>query len=231
MQTTLEPPVNIAIESPTNDQPQRRSLTCLIHAEERMFGDLLTSLLSIRAGLDVRFVTGKPASGRDLWVADEPDILLLVVPPRMPEAALELAARFVQTSRRGRVIAMTGPGKEFMPPTWLASRIAAIIDRNEPLQHLWNVLDKLLGTTQTVPANGLRSRLGGRSLSGRESEIFRLIGDGLTNNEIASQLQLSSHTVRTHRKRIAAKLGTEGAELTRWAILSRQNGFAGLNGE
>jgi len=229
MQITLERPVTASNESPLNGQQRRPPLSCLIHAEERMFGDLLTSLLSIRAGINVRFVNGKPVATRDLWVVREPDLLLLVVPPRMPEAALDLAAQFIQTNPRGYVIALTGPGREFVPPNWLASRIAAIIDRNEPMQHLWNVLDKLLGTPQTVPANGLRSRLGGRSLSGRESEIFQLIGDGLTNNEIAAQLQLSSHTVRTHRKRIAAKLGTEGAELTRWAILSRQRVAAGVD--
>lgn len=231
MTALLEPAVANDTDATRDGVRRQRLLACLIHAEERMFGDLLTSVLSIRAGLEVSLLNGSATARQVGSFAVQPDLLVLVVPPWNVELTLDLAARFLQTSPRGRVIAVTGPGREFMPPPWLADRLAAIIDRNEPLQHLWNVLDKLLGKSQTAPAGGLRSRLGGRSLSARESEIFQLIGDGLTNHEIAAQLGLSAHTVRTHRKRIAAKLGTEGAELTRWAILSRQTGFPAANGQ
>jgi len=44
-------------------------------------------------------------------------------------------------------------------------------------------------------------------LSGRELEIVRLIAAGSTNKEIADQLFLSIHTVKTHRKNIIKKLG------------------------
>ena len=39
-------------------------------------------------------------------------------------------------------------------------------------------------------------------LTKREIEIIRYIGDGLTNNEIAAKLFLSTVTVDTHRKNI-----------------------------
>lgn len=44
-------------------------------------------------------------------------------------------------------------------------------------------------------------------LSSRESEIVRLIADGLTNNDIAEKLFISVHTIKTHRKNIIKKLG------------------------
>lgn len=44
------------------------------------------------------------------------------------------------------------------------------------------------------------------SLSIREIEILKLISNGLTNNEIAEKLYLSSHTVATHRKNLMRKL-------------------------
>ena len=47
------------------------------------------------------------------------------------------------------------------------------------------------------------------TLSERELEIITLIAEGLTNNQIADGLCLSSHTVNTHRKNIMAKLGVK----------------------
>jgi DNA-binding NarL/FixJ family response regulator len=45
-------------------------------------------------------------------------------------------------------------------------------------------------------------------LTEREVEILGLIARGLTNPEIAAQLYLSSHTVKTHINRIFAKTGS-----------------------
>lgn len=56
-------------------------------------------------------------------------------------------------------------------------------------------------------------------LSDRELEIFRMIGQGLTTGAIANQLQLSTHTIDTHRENIKRKLGVKsGAELNRLAM-------------
>ena len=43
-------------------------------------------------------------------------------------------------------------------------------------------------------------------LSERELEITSLVSKGLTSKEIASQLNLSLHTIETHRKNILKKL-------------------------
>ncbi|HEY7048369.1 MAG TPA: response regulator transcription factor [Jatrophihabitantaceae bacterium] len=45
-------------------------------------------------------------------------------------------------------------------------------------------------------------------LTPREVEILRLIAQGLTNPEIAAQLFLSTHTIKTHVNRIFAKTGS-----------------------
>jgi DNA-binding NarL/FixJ family response regulator len=45
-------------------------------------------------------------------------------------------------------------------------------------------------------------------LTQREVEILGLIARGLTNPEIAAQLFLSSHTIKTHVNRIFAKTGS-----------------------
>jgi DNA-binding NarL/FixJ family response regulator len=58
-----------------------------------------------------------------------------------------------------------------------------------------------------------------RALSPREREVLQLIAEGRSSPQIAEQLQLSPHTVDTHRRNLMRKLelGTV-AELTKFAV-------------
>jgi DNA-binding NarL/FixJ family response regulator len=56
-------------------------------------------------------------------------------------------------------------------------------------------------------------------LSPRESEVVKLIAEGLTSREIAALLHLSEKTVERHRSNILEKLGlSDRVALTRYAI-------------
>jgi len=55
-----------------------------------------------------------------------------------------------------------------------------------------------------MPSFHARSRLG---LTNREQQLVGLISQGLTNKEIASELQLAEHTVRNHIHRMLRKVG------------------------
>ena len=55
-------------------------------------------------------------------------------------------------------------------------------------------------------------------LTPRELEVFHLIGNGLTNRDIAARLHRSVRTVETHRENIKRKLNLKtAAELVRYA--------------
>jgi DNA-binding NarL/FixJ family response regulator len=57
------------------------------------------------------------------------------------------------------------------------------------------------------------------SLTGREAEIFRALGEGLTSRKIAERFGLSERTVEVHRANIKRKLGCEDtAQLLREAV-------------
>lgn len=56
-------------------------------------------------------------------------------------------------------------------------------------------------------------------LSGREFEVYRLIGRGMLTGEIAMQLHVSPHTIDSHREKIRHKLDLKnGHELLQHAI-------------
>lgn len=56
-------------------------------------------------------------------------------------------------------------------------------------------------------------------LTNKELDVFRLIGQGKKNSEIADALNVSIKTIDTHRLRIKNKLGMKsGAELIKYAV-------------
>ena len=58
-------------------------------------------------------------------------------------------------------------------------------------------------------------------LTGRETQIAELIASGLTNHDVANQLELSEGTVKVHIRNIFRKLGMSNrAELTGFALRS-----------
>jgi DNA-binding NarL/FixJ family response regulator len=63
----------------------------------------------------------------------------------------------------------------------------------------------MVGTAPVLPPRDDKERL-----TAREEEIFNLIGRGLTNKEIARQLDISDHTVKTHLHRVYVKLEQSG---------------------
>ena len=60
-------------------------------------------------------------------------------------------------------------------------------------------------------AEGLPPLTGVETLSDRELEVFRLIGQGIGTRQIATDLNLSTSTVEAHRTNIKRKLGTNSA--------------------
>jgi len=58
------------------------------------------------------------------------------------------------------------------------------------------------------------------SLTPKEEEVLKLVGEGLTSEQIAQQLNLSKRTVDTHRYKIIGTLGLKSlSELIRYAVL------------
>ncbi|MFE5869213.1 response regulator [Streptomyces roseifaciens] len=66
-------------------------------------------------------------------------------------------------------------------------------------------------------------------LTPREREVLALLGAGLSNREIATELHLSPGTVKEHVSTVLAKLGTDNR--VRAAVIAWQSGLAGATAD
>jgi DNA-binding CsgD family transcriptional regulator len=95
-------------------------------------------------------------------------------------------------------------------------------------RHARNELEALGATREADEAAALMRSLGAKGragpraaglLSKRETEVLRLLGEGLSNREIAARLFISPKTAEHHVSRILGKLGLRTrAEAAAWAV-------------
>ncbi len=199
------------------------SLSCVVVEDQAMFLEMLGGMLALRGGLRVVEQASSVAEGKAACEEHCPDLLVLDL-TLADGNGLDVAKTFVETNPAGRVIVVSGNASNFVCPAWLNESLQAVIGKNETFQAIRQELDDLLGALWPTIAASRETPLG-LPLTSREAEVFALIGDGLTSREIGERLQISEHTVQTHRKRAAAKLGTQGDELTRIAIAQRATYF------
>ncbi len=116
-------------------------------------------------------------------------------------------------------------------PRALRAGAMGYIEKGEPIEKILEAVRQILkGELYLNPRVG--SRLLQRAavgkpldhdptqmLSNRELEIFEMVGQGMTVNEIARRLQVSPKTIESHRRNIRTKLNLKNsAQLTHRAI-------------
>jgi len=202
-----------------------RSLTCVVVEDQAMFLELLGGMIGMRGGVRVVSQVRGVAEGHAACLQFRPDVLVLDL-ALVDGDGLDVARTLLDVNPAGRVIIVSGNASDFVCPAWLNDSLQAVISKNETFQTIRQELDDLLGPIRSIAATGQRDPANGMPLTRREAEVFALIGDGLTSREIGERLSISEHTVQTHRKRVARKLGTQGEELIRIAIAQRHTYFA-----
>jgi DNA-binding CsgD family transcriptional regulator len=119
---------------------------------------------------------------------------------------------------RGAVIALRGMGMKLLA-AHAELELAGLVPRSEsvePASSARAVFDA--AGSSPFPARGARASPRAGALTRRESEITVLLGQGLSNAEIAGRLFLSERTVETHLRNVYRKLGLKSrVSLAQWA--------------
>jgi LuxR family maltose regulon positive regulatory protein len=95
----------------------------------------------------------------------------------------------------------------------IISELVQMVQRSGSIsEHLMSYVDRLVAGSRRAPQDRMvpisrAQALGG--LSARETEILKLIAQGLSNKEIARSLDIGPETVKSHLKSVFTKLGVE----------------------
>ncbi|GLU47665.1 response regulator [Nocardiopsis ansamitocini] len=187
-------------------------------------------------------LAGEAADGRaavDLVRLEHPDVVLMDV--RMPvmdgiSALREIAADDSLSATRV-VVLTTFELDEYVFDALSAGAAGFLIKDSEPAEMLRAVRvavqgDSLLSPSVTrrliaafadgsVPRRGRHPELA--RLTDREREVLALVGEGLSNDEIAARLVVSPATARTHVSRAMVKLGAR--DRARLVVIAYQSGL------
>ncbi len=171
-------------------------------------------------------------AGLGLCRANQPDVIILDL--ALPDHdGLDVLDELLAACPNSKVIGISGYTDEFTLHRAIHSKLHGFVDKNEQtIDHLASAIQAVMRGERYLSPAARRARLSQRNdevafdkiLSVREQDLLRLFGRGLTNEEIAAEVNLSDLTVRNHRCRIMGKLGVRtSAELIRYAL---EKGFA-----
>jgi DNA-binding NarL/FixJ family response regulator len=168
-------------------------------------------LLLGREGCEVVGTAGTAAEGHDLIERLEPDVSLVDI--RLGEdSGIELTRAVLREDPSRRVVLYTGSSDVELLISGLDSGASGYALKEGTPNELTGALETVAdGGTYVDPR--LRPALLSRqatqrmpSLSKREREIMDLLSQGLTGEDVAERLVLSSETVKTHIRNAMSKL-------------------------
>ena len=181
-------------------------------------------------------VVGEAGDGREaVRLAEQlkPDIVLMDV--SMPVLnGLKASAKLNRILPETKILTLTRHTDETYLQELLEAGVAGYILKQSASDNLLRAIRAVAGgdnyldptmtgkvfNTYTETRGKLRGDTRGAKLTGRESEILRLIALGYSNQEIAEQFDLSVKTVESHKANARQKLNlTSRKEIISYAIL------------
>jgi len=188
---------------------QPAALKTLLVEDERMFSEMLARSINDLSGLDLAARAFSVSEAVALCEQQPPDLVILDL--ALPDGSgAEVLGALQRLNINPHVLVLSAHAEDFVPAPDVAHMIVAVISKGEAHAELSRHLRAII--QQHNPGFEDEQNLINR-LTAREMDIFTLLGEGLTNREIAKRLSRSAATVATHRKMIAVKLRCSGAAL------------------
>ena len=188
----------------------------------------LVALLSADDGLDVVGSAGDGSEAVALFRTLRPDVTLMDL--QLPKVGGVEAIRQIRGEfPEARVIVLTTfDGDEDIFRALQAGARGYLL-KGMPLEELLRTIQTVHSGKTRIPspvAEKLAERVGGQELTARELGVLERIVAGRANKEIASDLNISEATVKSHVNSLLGKLGV--ADRTHAATVAIQRGFVHL---
>jgi DNA-binding NarL/FixJ family response regulator len=188
----------------------------------------LVALLNIMPGIDVIGQASDGAEAIRLYSTLHPDVTLMDLQlPGIP--GVETIRRIRQTDPSARFIVLTTFDGDEDIYRALEAGARAYLLKGMTVEELTAAIKAVhAGKTRIAPniAEKLAERMSGQTLTAREQDVLERIAAGRSNKEIASDLQISEATVKTHINSLLGKLGV--GDRTHAATVALQRGIIHL---
>lgn len=178
----------------------------LIVEDQRMLRTALSTLLALEDDIDVVGSAGDGLEGMELTRQLHPDIVIADI--EMPrKTGLELADWIKQKKLATRVIIVTTFARAGYLRRALDAGVSGYLLKDSPDDVLPNAIRTVYNGGRTIDPE-LATQAWGEAdpLTDRERQVLRLSADGLSNAQIASELNLNDGTVRNYVSEAISKL-------------------------
>ncbi len=154
---------------------------------------------------------------------NRPDVLLLdLVMPKM--SGQDAIGEIRKTFRDARIIVMTSFHGEEDIYRALHGGARAYLQKESPTKVLLETIRAVHAGERKIPseiAERLAARIPSSDLTTRESDVLKLIVNGLSNKEIAAQLHTTEGTIKGYVSNVLIKLGVSDRTQAATAALQR----------
>ena len=195
----------------------------LIVDDHAMVAEGIEAILETYA--DIEVIATASSGSEAIVAADElsPDVILLDL--NMPGVTgLSATEMILERQPDMRILILSMHDSPEYISTALSHGARGYILKDVPSEEIKIAIDHVMSGEQylcTGAKSSLKPRIadGREALTSREQTILLELAQGQSNREVAEKLDISVHTVETHRKNIKRKLGiTSTAGLTRYAM-------------
>ena len=191
----------------------------------------LQLMIEKEEGFDVTGVVNTKDEALDMMGAKEPDLVVIDISLQYQDG-LTLIKRIKNSEFKIPILCLSMHEELYYAEQCLRAGANGFITKSEPceviISGIRKILDGEIYLSESIRRQMLKQMGHGPSpwlnaaesiLSNKEILVFKCIGQGLNNREIAKKLTLSIKTVEAHRYRIKKKLNLKNSiELIRFAI-------------
>ena len=179
----------------------------LLVEDQTMLRSALSALLALEDDIDVVGSAGDGLEGMELTRVLKPDIVISDI--EMPrKTGLELADWIKQKKLATRVIIVTTFARAGYLRRALDAGVSGYLLKDSPGDILPNAIRTVHQGGRTIdPDLAAQAWSESDPLTDRERQALRLSADGLTNAQIAAELNLNDGTIRNYISEAISKLG------------------------